>query len=508
MSSAAPTSDEPVIPLGVMRRWLILASVVLGSTIYNATVLMSSGLQPQMQGAMSATQDEIAWTVTFNILATAIVTPMTGWLVGRFGSRRVMVWSTGLFTFATLMCGLAQSLESLVLWRIVQGGGGAALVPLGQTILLSIFPPSQHALAVSVFGVANMAGPVLGPTIGGWVAEVWSWRWVFYFTVPFGVAAFVAFRATLPPDPPAKRAAFDWTGFLTLSLALSMAQLVLSRGQRYDWFQSTEILLATAIAALAFYLFVAHSVTAQRPFLNLRILLDRNYAIGLALVTIFGMLNFTPMVLLPQLLQAHAGYPDSLIGFVIGWRGLGAIVGFFLSNWLAKVDPRWGMALGFGTQAVSGLWLAGLDLNVGMGTLAANGFLQGFSIGVIWVPMSLAAFRTLPVESRAEAMAVFHLMRNIGASFFISLSVAEVVRASGANYSRLTETVTPYNRALDVPGIMGGWTVDTLPGLAKLAAEMNRQAVMIGYLNAFMMYTAACLAAIPLVLLVRRGSKP
>ncbi|MGE0698138.1 MAG: DHA2 family efflux MFS transporter permease subunit [Hyphomicrobiaceae bacterium] len=500
-ATATPVSD-PVVDVPLAQRWLILASIVLGSTIYNATILVASGLQPQMQGAMSATQDEIAWTVTFNILATAIVTPMTGWLTARFGSRNVMVWSVFVFTVGTLMCGLAGSLESLVLWRIVQGGGGAALVPLGQVILLNVFPSRQHGLAISVFGVANMAGPVIGPSVGGWIAEVWSWRYVFYLTVPFGLAAFLAFRSTLPKDPPGQRPSLDWTGFLALAAALALAQVVLSRGQRLDWFESVEITAATALAGIALYVFIAHCLTAEKPFLSPSILLDRNYAMGFVLVTVFGMLNFTPMVLLPQLLQAHAGYPDSLIGFVISWRGLGAVLGFFISDKLARIDPRIGMAGGFALHALSGFWLSSIDLNVPDWVLAANGFIQGTAIGIIWVPMSFAAFRTLAPRYRAEAMGVFHLMRNIGSSFFISLSVAEIVRATGANFSRLGEHLSPFNRSFNLPWVSGSWSVESLPDIARLAREINRQAALIGYLNAFTMYMVASLCAIPLALLL------
>ncbi len=501
-------ANDPVVNVTVTRRWLILAAVVLGSTIYNATILVASGLQPQMQGAMSATQDEIAWTVTFNILATAIVTPMTGWLTARFGARNVMMWSAFIFTFGTLMCGLATSLESLVLWRIVQGGGGAALVPLGQTILLNVFPSVQHGLAISVFGVANMAGPVIGPSVGGYIAEIWSWRWVFYLTVPFGIAAFIAFRATLPKDEPGQRPSLDWTGFLALAVSLALAQIVLSRGQRLDWFESTEIIAATAVSAIALYIFIAHCMTASKPFLSPSILMDRNYALGFILVTVFGMLNFTPMVLLPQLLQAHAGFPDTLIGYIIAWRGLGAIIGFFVSGWLAQIDPRIGMAGGFALHAFSGWWLSTIDLNVPDSVLAANGFIQGVAIGIIWVPMSFAAFRTLPAHYRAEAMGVFHLMRNIGSSFFISLSVAEIVRATGANFSRLSENVSSFNRSLDLPWVLGSWSVETLPDMARLAREINRQAALIGYLNAFSMYMLASLLAIPLALVLGRRGRP
>ena len=507
MTATTSANSDPVIVLPVAQRWLILASIVLGSTIYNATILVASGLQPQMQGAMSATQDEIAWTVTFNILATAIVTPMTGWLTARFGARNVMVWSAATFTVGTLMCGLATSLETLVLWRIVQGGGGAALVPLGQTILLNVFPSWQHGLAISVFGVANMAGPVIGPSLGGYIAEIWSWRWVFYLTVPFGVAAFVALRAALPKDEPGQRPNLDWTGFLALATALALAQIVLSRGQRLDWFESVEIMSATALAAIAFYVFVAHCLTAEKPFLSPAILADRNYLLGFILVTVFGMLNFTPMVLLPQLLQAHAGYPDSLIGYVIAWRGLGAVLGFFISDKLARIDPRIGMAGGFVLHAVSGFWLSSIDLNVPDWVLAANGFIQGTAIGIIWVPMSFAAFRTLAPARRAEAMGVFHLMRNIGSSFFISLSVAEIVRATGANFSRLVENVSPYNRSLNLPWVAGSWSAESLPDVARLAREINRQAALIGYLNAFSMYMMASLLAIPLALVLGRPPK-
>jgi DHA2 family multidrug resistance protein len=264
-----------------------------------------------------------------------------------------------------------------------------------------------------------------------------------------------------------------------------------------DWFQSLEIVAATGLAAVCFYVFVAHSLTAPRPFLNPRLMLDRNYALGIVLVTIFGMLNFTPMVLLPQLLQTYAGFPDTLIGFIISWRGLGAVIGFISSNWLGRIDPRYGMIAGFGLHAISGFWLSSIDLNVDKSVLAANGFLQGLAIGVIWVPMSLTAFRTLPAASRAEAMAVFHLMRNIGSSFFISLSVAEIIRATGQNYSRLVEHVSPFNKAFDMPWVVGSWSTETLPDLAKLAREVNRQAAMIGYINAFTLYMLASLAAIP-----------
>ena len=489
------------------RRYLILATVVVACSLYSTALLTTSTILPQMQGAMSATQDEIAWAMTFNILATAVVTPMTGWLVARFGSKAVMVWGILGFSLATLMCGLSQSLEVLVLWRIVQGGVGAPVVPLSQTILLNSFPRRQHAMVLSIFGMAVGVSPVIGPVLGGYLAEAYSWRWSFHMLVPVGLAAFVGLRLALHRRYAGATVQLDWTGFLALATAMAAVQLVLARGVRLDWFQSTEIIVECLVAALAFYVFIVHCLTSKAPFLNLRLLTDRNYALGLVLVTIYGMLNFTPMVLLPPLLQQHAGFPDTLVGQVIGSRGVGMTVGFLVAGLMSRIDPRIGMSAGFLIQVASGLWMLTFDLNVTMQILVANSLIQGFAVGIIWVPLSVVTFDTLSVGDRAEAASVFHLLRNIGSSFFISLSIAEIVRATGANYSRMTEMISPYNPTLSLPWATGAWSFDTAAGLAKVAHEIGRQATMIGYLNAFMMYTVASALAVALVLTVRRRAQ-
>ena len=505
-SSAAAEISAPVDPaeaFSLGRRVLILVMVVMGSTLYSTTLLIASTLLPQMQGTMSATQDEIAWAMTFNILATAVMTPMTGWLAARFGRRETMIWAVFAFTSTTLMCGLADSLEALILWRVLQGALGAPVIPLSQTILLDTFPKRLQGLVTSIFGMAVVIGPVVGPTVGGMLSELYSWRWAFYMVVPVGFLSFIGLRLTLPRDRPTARVSLDWTGFLSLSVAISGVQLVLSRGQRLDWFDSGEIIVETFVAAIAFWIFVTHSLTVERPFLNLRLLLDRNYALGLVLVLIYGMLNFTPMVLLPPLLQQHAGYPDSLIGEIIAARGVGATIGFFLAIFVGRMDPRIGLIGGFALQIVSGLWLMAIDLNVDAATLMANSLVQGIAIGVIWVPLTLVTFSTISSVNLAEGTAVYHLLRNIGSSFFISLSIAEIVRTTGANYSRMTEMITPYNRALAMPDVTGGWSFDTVQGLARIAKEIARQATMIGYLNAFTMYTVASGLAVVFALLAR-----
>jgi MFS transporter, DHA2 family, multidrug resistance protein len=443
-------SDPPdLLELPLIRRILIMAAVVLASTLYATTLLVASTLLPQMQGSFAATPDEIAWTTTFNILATAIVTPMTGFLVARFGRRRVMLFSVSGFTVATYLCGQAESLETVVLWRIVQGGLGAPVVPLANATALDSFPRRRAGLVSSIFGMTVVLGPVIGPALGGVLAETYNWRWAFYMIVPAGALAALAVRLSLPPDKGGgARVRLDWIGFLALSTAIACVQLVLSRGGRLDWWESYEIIAETCIAALAFYLFVAHSLTAERPFLNLRLLLDRNYALGMLLVFIYGMLNFTPIVLLPSLLQQHAGYPDSIIGLIVGYRGIGGTIGFCSTLLIGRWDPRLGMIIGFGLLVASGVWLMSLDLNVGLDVLLMNSMLQGMAVGVVWVPLTVLTFAALDSRHMAESMSLFHLLRNIGSSLFISLSVAEIVRSTAVNYSRMAEMVSPFNEAL------------------------------------------------------------
>ena len=492
--------------MSFLQRLSILVSGVSAVALYFTTILVASTVLPQMQGSFSATADEISWTVTFNIVATAIAMPMTGWLAGRFGRWYLMVWSTSLFTLATLMCGISGSLEAIIFWRIVQGAAGAPSVPMVQTIILDTFPPTQHRVVLGIFGMGVTLGPIFGPALGGWLAETMSWRWSFLVLAPVGAATALGLALSLPRDPPKGRLHLDWTGFLLLSVAVGGLQWMLARGQRLDWFESGEIQLALAACILAFYLFMVHSLTAKRPFLDLGLLCNRNYALGLGLVTIFGMLNFTPMVLLPTLMRAYMGYPDALIGQIVAARGFGGVFGFFAVMFLERLDPRVGLTIGFVLQVVSGLQLMHLDLNATPFDLGLNGAIQGLSSGLIVVGLTLVTFPSIPRERMPEATAIYHLLRNIGASLFISVCVAEVIRSTGINYSRLTEMASPYNRSLAMPWVAGLWAVESAAGLERLSREMGRQASMLAYINAFGLFTACAATALPLILLLRRGA--
>lgn len=495
--------DDAVYRLTPWQRFGVLVIVILATTVYTASVMISSALLPQMQGALSATQDEISWTVTFNIVATAVATPMTGWLAARLGRRGTMMWCMLCFSVSTFFCGLATSLEELVFWRIVQGAAGAPLVPLGQTLLLDAYPRRQHGSIMAIYGMANMIGPMLGPTLGGSISEAYGWRWGFWMILPVALPAVIGARFLVPADTDLKPVRLDWTGFVSFSIAIAAAQLVFSRGQRLDWFESTEIIVSTLVAVLALWIFVVHSLTHDKPFISLRLLSDRNYAIGLMLVTLFGMLNFAAIVLLPPLLQQQAGFPDSAIGTYVGWRGLGAAVGFLAAIFLERLDARATLILGALMQVATGWWMLSFDLNVSQLELGLNSCLQGVSVGVAWVPMTVITFSTLAPAHRAEGMAMFHLLRNFGSSLFISIAVAEIVRSTSTNYARLTELANPYNRVWEMPWAAGGWSIETAQSAARFAREINRQATMIGYTNAFVLYTLVAAAIIPLCLFAK-----
>jgi DHA2 family multidrug resistance protein len=485
------------------HRAMILTTVVLATTLYGMTIMVVSVLLPQMQGSLSATQDQIAWVMTFNILATAVVTPMTGWLAAKFGRRRLMLFGVSGFVLATIGCGLAGSLETVILFRILQGASGAPLVPMAQAIVLDTFPKRQHGTATAIFGMGVVVGPVIGPTIGGYLAELYNWRWAFFMIVPFGMVSFIGLWVFLTDRGKEAGVRLSWIGFLAISTAVVGLQLLLDRGQRQDWFESSEITIAAVCGAVAFYVFLVHSLTSRRPFLQLRLLLDRNYALGLIIVTVYGMLNFTPMVLLPPFLQSLVGYPDSIVGMLLAARGIGAVAGFFLAMFVSKLDPRIGIAAGFILQGFSGLHMASFNLNVAISDVAINSTVQGLAIGLIWVPLTVATFANMNPRFLAEASAVFHLLRNIGSSIFISLCVIMIFRAGQISYAELTQHISVYNEVLGYNWAIGGWATGNARDLAALGGEIGRQATLIGNLNAFRLYAATCFAVLPLVFFVR-----
>jgi DHA2 family multidrug resistance protein len=483
---------------------MVLATATSITFLYAMTVSIASVSLPQMQGSLSATQDQIAWVVTFNIVATAVVTPMSGWLAGRFGQRNLVLGSVVLFALASLACGLATSLESLIAFRIMQGGFGAPLVPISQAIVLQTYPKAQHGSATAVFGMGVVMGPIFGPVVGGYLSEMYNWRWVFFMILPFTVVALIGAWLFIHDVVARSRARLDWTGLLALTVSLICLQLMLDRGERLGWFESWEIIAYGVTCLTSFYIFIAHCMTTDAPFLPLGLLTNRNYVVGLLTVLVFGMLNFTPMTLLPPLLQNLGGHPDSIIGFILGARGLGTLTGFFLMFYLSHLEPRILLAAGFLIQALAGWMMAQMDANLPIETLSLSIYLQGLGVGILWVPISIVAFSTLPQKLVADGTAFFHLLRNLGSSVHISLSVALVIHSAKASYAGLTEHVSEFNEAWSLPWVTGAWRLDTTTSLAALSGELSRQASMISYINSFYFFSATALMVLPLIFLVRR----
>lgn len=499
-------SDSAPSELSELQRWLTLITVTLATTLYAMTVTIANVALPKMQGTFGATQDEVAWVVTFNIIATAVATPATGWLAERVGRRNVMIWGIGLFTVVSAACGLAESLGQLVFFRIIQGLAGAPLVPVSQAIVMTVFPRERHGTALAVWGIGVTIGPIIAPTFGGYVSEAYSWRWIFFFLVPIGIVALFCSIAFVRRRTARQPTTLDWTGFIALSLAIAAFQLMLDRGERLGWFNHNEIIIEAFIAGLALYIFIVHIFTARDPFLKPHILTDRNFIVGMGLTLVFGLLNFTPMVLFPSLLQNLRGYPDDIIGLLLAVRGLGTLLGFFfIMIYGQRIDPRILLLAGFLSQGVAGIFMAQFDLNLTTFGVAWTSMLQGFGVGLIWVPLSIATFWTLAPKDVSEGTAVFHLIRNFGSSVHISLSVAIVIHTAKMSYEELAAFVNPFNTALGRAADAGPWSLEGGAGMAVLSREVARQAAMIGYVNAFYFFAATAFVCIPLLLLVRRG---
>ncbi|MBH63317.1 MAG: MFS transporter [Alphaproteobacteria bacterium] len=491
--------------LTIFRQVMLLVSLSLGTLIFGMAMTVVNVILPQIQGSLSATQDQVAWVVTFHIIAVAMATPLTGWISGRLGRRRFMTMSIAGFTVTTVLCGAADSLPELVVWRIAQGLLGAPMFPLVQAILLDVFPRRQHAFVVTSWGLVAVWGSVIGAVFGGYVGEAIDWRWAFYLIAPIGILSWFGCKIFLTEGWRGRAQRLDWVGFLSLIIAIGSFQLMLDRGLRLDWFESPEIIIEAIVAGLAFYVFLVHSLTSPHPFLNLRLLLNRNFTLGLIFGFLFGTLFITPMVLFPPLLQDLRDFPESTIGMLLSARGLGNWVSFAVVVPLTKFSPRLAVGVGFACHVIAGLGMAHLDMNLTLWDVFWTNFVQGFALGIIYVPVTVIAFSSLSSQDFAEGSAVFHMLRNVGSSIFISISVTLVVTSTAANYAGLTEFGTLFNELFRYPGIAGVWNVEDQASLISLSGEMYRQGAMIGYINAFYLYTFTALLVFPLLLLVKTG---
>jgi DHA2 family multidrug resistance protein len=486
------------------HRGLITLSVMLASIMQALDNTIANVALPRIQGSLSATQDQMTWVLTSYIIAAAIMTPLSGWLAGQIGRKRVFLFSIVGFTIASALCGLSQSLPEIVLARLFQGLCGAALIPMSQAVLLDINPPDQHAKAMAIWVMGVTIGPILGPALGGWLTENYNWRWVFYINVPFGILSFLGIL-TFMPETQLRKSRFDFFGFTALSLAIGSFQLMLDRGQLKDWFSSTEIWIEAIVAGTSFYLFVVHMLTTtKQPFVSPALFKDRNFLTGNVFIFVVGVVLFATLALLPPLLQDLMNYPVVLTGMVTAPRGIGTLVAMFIvGKMMGKIDTRVIIAAGFALTAFS-LWqMTGFYLQMDTSSVIWSGLAQGFGTGFVYVPLAAITFATLSPQFRNEGTAVFSLIRNVGSSVGISGVETMLTRNTQLMHSRLADQVTPFSDVLhsQAPGAL-----TTVNGLSALNAEVTGQAAMIAYNNDFKLMMVLTLCAIPLVLLLRKGS--
>jgi DHA2 family multidrug resistance protein len=484
----------------VANRGLLVVSVMLATLMQALDTTIANVALPNMQGTLSATQDQIAWVLTSYIVAAAIATPATGWLASIMGRRRLLLIAIAGFTVASVLCGMATSIGAMVAFRLLQGLFGASLVPLSQSTLLDVYPREKHGAAMALWGMGVMVGPILGPPLGGWLTDSYGWHWVFLINVPIGALALFGVAASLPSDE-MHQTRFDWRGFAFLAIGIGALQLFLDRGEQQDWFGSVEIQVEAALAFLGFYLYGVHWKYGTRPFVNLGLFADRNFLASNVFIFVLGVVLFATMALLPPYLQNLMDYPVVTTGILLAPRGVGTLIAMMLvGRLLARgADARLLAGIGMLLTAFSLYQMMHFNLDVPEHLIISTGVIQGLGLGLVFVPISTVAYSTLPMAARTEAAGIFSLTRNIGSSVGISIVMTLLSRNTQVNHAELAAHITPFGDGMaQLPALYAG-----PHGLAALNAEITRQASAIAFLNDFWLMMVMTLAAIPLLLLLR-----
>src|ERR1700761_8426758 len=446
--SGSVAISAPIAP-GNANRLLITVCTVLATLMQSLDSTIANVALPYMQGTMSASQEEINWVLTSYIVAAAIMTAPTGFLAARFGRTRLFVSAVIGFTLASILCGLAQSLGEIVVFRVLQGMCGAALVPLSQSVMFDIYPPEQRGSAMALWTMGVMIGPIFGPILGGWLTENQSWRWVFYINVPFGIVTALGLLTFLKETTYGATARLDWIGFATLSLAIGAFQTMLDRGETLDWFASPEIILEASVAGLSFYLFLVQFSLAPRPFLPPRLFADRNFVVGISLYFTMGLIMYATLALLAPYLQTLMDYPVMTAGTVLAPRGAGLMLAALIcGRVIGRTSARLLVGIGFvvGAYALHEMTLWTPDISEW--SVISVGFIQGISIGFLAIPINIISFATLPSELRIEATGIYSLVRNLGSAIGISVTAALLEINTQVNHAIIAADASPFNRAL------------------------------------------------------------
>ncbi len=496
--------------------WLIAVSVMLGTFMEVLDTTVVNVALPHIAGSVSATVDEATWVLTSYLVSNAIILPMTGWLANFFGRKRILMFSVIGFTISSLACGLAPSLPILILFRVIQGATGGGLQPLSQAIMLEAFPPEKRGKAMAFWALGIVVAPMLGPVLGGWITETYSWRWIFYINLPIGILATIMAQLFIFDPPYIKRGSsrVDYWGMGLLTLGIGSLQVFLDKGQQEDWFSSNFIRVLAFFTIAGLLAFVVRELRTSHPVVNLRVFKNRTYATGVFMMTILGFVLYGSTVLLPLLLQTLMGYPAMESGLAMLPRGMGSflfmpIVGILMG----KVEPRKLLAVGICIAGYSLFSLGHLNLGAGYWDIFWPQIWQGMAMGLLFVPLTTITNDSIPKEQMGNATSIFNLMRNIGASIGIA-SVTTVVSRNGqlhtnnlvANISQYNEAARNMMQSLTAAFIGRGADPSTAAKMAQaaMAGMVGQQAAMISFVNAFRLLGIMFLILLPLVLLMRK----
>jgi len=496
--------------------WVITAAVMLPTFMEILDTTIVSVALPHIAGSLSASTDEATWTLTSYLVANAIILPATGWLARYFGRSRFLVYCIAIFTLSSFACGIAESLGMLIAARVIQGAGGGALQPISQAILLESFPPEKRGMAMAAFGIGVVVAPIIGPTLGGWLTDNYTWRWAFYMNIPVGILAVLMTRAFLE-DPPyirsSKPGKVDTIGFGLMAVSLATLQIILDKGQQDDWFSAPWVCWFAAICVVAMVLFVTWELKAIEPVVNLRVLKDRNFFVGILLITLLGVCLYSAVTLIPIYLQTLMGYTAMLSGLTLSPRGLGALLAMPVVGFLTgTVDFRKVIGTGFILVALS-LWqFGGITLEISMWNIIWPNILMGIGLSMIFVPLSAVAMGMLPREQMGNASGIFNLMRNIGGSIGIAAVTTTLERRAQVHQSDLVSHLTPGDPAYQVHfrALQQAFehhypaTESMRKAGGTLYDELIRQSTLWAFIDNFRLLAIVSLVCVGVVMLLKR----
>ena len=502
MADGGASTGEAMAPL---KRLLLPFAAMLGTFMQVLDTSIANVCLPHMQAQLNATPESVTWVLTSYILAAAVATPLTGTLENWLGRRAVFTGAVGGFTLASAMCGAAPTLGTMVIARVLQGLFGALLLPLAQAVMIDSYPAEKRARAIMLWSMATMIAPIVGPVIGGIITENMSWRWVFYINIPVGIFCTIALWLLVAPGRPVRRP-FDMTGFALLATAFASLQLMLDRGTLQDWFDSTEIKLEAAVAVSAFWMYFIHSITTRHPLIPRPLFRDRNFAMAMALMLVVVSVQYSSQALLPPMLQTLLRYSTEQAGILMAPRGFGTMIAMLISGRMTssgKVDIRILMIFGLAVLSFSQYLMTGFDLEMSGMPVVIGGFLQGFGMGFVAIPLTIVAYVTLSPKLSTDAAAVFAMVRNLSAS----VAIASVGALTAHNFQEFHASVGEHVTQLSMP-LLDGRLIDQLGRAggtvaAMIDAEVNRQAAMIAYLNDYWLMKWGALLAMPFILMLR-----